>query len=416
MLGEITPSERRTRDLTAWVVLAGIVICFVLIFRWIFRVFTPPAEAGASPRGKWQFWRYRWAYVLMIPALLTIFVWQYLPLAMGSVLAFQDYKLMGDSEWVGVSNFGDLLYNRTFWDSIWNAMRYAILSISLTFLPPIILAILLQEVPRGKIFFRTIYYLPAVITGLVTVLLWKQFYDPSSYGALNSIAMAVPAWGYLGMGLALAWLAGAFARRALQHEMYLGMTIFIAGGVLLAMVCAAMAWPILWPRGGDGFSFAHLFATLREPIRWLQDPSKAMVACIIPGVWAGMGPGCLIYLAALKGIPDDYYEAADIDGATFIDKVLFIVFPMLKPLIMINFIGAFIAAWFGGTATILAMTGGGADTEVVGLFIWYKAFTFLQMGPATAAAWILGFMLIGFTVWNLRILSKLEFKTTGSKE
>jgi multiple sugar transport system permease protein len=132
-------------------------------------------------------------------------------------------------------------------------------------------------------------------------------------------------------------------------------------------------------------------------------------------VWAGMGPGCLIYLAALKGIPDDYYEAADMDGATFIDKILFIIFPMLKPLLIINFIGAFIHSWYGAEGNILVMTGGAANTEVAGLHIWYKAFTFLQFGPATAMAWMLGFMLIGFTVYQLRILARVEFRTTGEK-
>jgi multiple sugar transport system permease protein len=132
-------------------------------------------------------------------------------------------------------------------------------------------------------------------------------------------------------------------------------------------------------------------------------------------VWAGMGPGCLIYLAALKGIADDFYEAADIDGATFVDKILFVVFPILKPLLIINFVGVFIGSW-NSTANILAMTGGGAGTEVAGLHIFYKAFIFLKFGPATAMAWILGVMLIGFTVYQLRILSRLEFRTTGDKK
>ncbi len=61
------------------------------------------------------------------------------------------------------------------------------------------------------------------------------------------------------------------------------------------------------------------------------------------------------------------------------------------------------------------MTGGAANTEVAGLHIWFKAFTYLQFGPATAMAWMLGFMLIGFTVHQLRILSRMEFKTTGGK-
>ncbi|MDP6505097.1 MAG: sugar ABC transporter permease, partial [Planctomycetota bacterium] len=177
--------------------------------------------------------------------------------------------------------------------------------------------------------------------------------------------------------------------------------------------CFALAWPILKQ---DELPFLQrLFATLPEPYRWLDDSSTAMFCCVLPMIWAGMGPGCLIYLAALKGIADDFYEAGDVDGATFIDKILFIVFPILKPLIIINFIGVFIGSW-NSTANILVMTGGGANTEVTGLHIFYKAFIYLKFGPATAMAWMLGFMLIGFTVHQLRILSRMEFRTTGDKD
>ena len=140
-----------------------------------------------------------------------------------------------------------------------------------------------------------------------------------------------------------------------------------------------------------------------------------MLCCVLPMVWSGMGPGCLIYLAALKGIADDFYEAADIDGATFVDKILFVVIPILKPLLIIQFIGVFIRAW-ENSAFILAMTGGASQTEVAGLHIFYKAYMYLKFGPATAMAWILGFMLIGFTVHQLQILSRLEFKAAGAKK
>jgi len=133
-------------------------------------------------------------------------------------------------------------------------------------------------------------------------------------------------------------------------------------------------------------------------------------------VWAGVGPGCLIYLAALKGVPDELYEAADMDGATFSDKILFIVFPMLKVLLIINFVGVFIGSWLHASGNILAMTGGAANTEVADLHIFYQAFMFLRFGPATAMAWILGLMLIGFTVYQLQILSKIEFRTTEEKK
>ena len=185
----------------------------------------------------------------------------------------------------------------------------------------------------------------------------------------------------------------------------------VAGGIV-GWFFFSLALPILNQPGIPWYQ--ALLKTAPEPSRWLLDPKTAMFCCVLPMVWAGMGPGCLIYLAALKGIADDFYEAADIDGATFIDKILFIVIPILKPLLVINFVGVFIASW-KSSAFILAMTGGASQTTVAGLQIFYKAYLHLKFGPATAMAWILGFMLIGFTVHQLRILSRLEFKTTGDK-
>jgi multiple sugar transport system permease protein len=157
------------------------------------------------------------------------------------------------------------------------------------------------------------------------------------------------------------------------------------------------------------------FQRIDEPYQWLTNPDTAMLACVIPIVWAGMGPGCLIYLAALKGIADDFYEAGDIDGATFVDKILFIVFPYLKPLLIINFISVVIGA-FNSSQFILPMTGGSADTMVADLHIFFEAYMYLNFGMATAMAWMLGLMLIGFAVYNLQILSRLEFKAAGSKK
>lgn len=421
MIGIIKPEERRTRNLAASGVLALIAVTFFLVFRKVFRIFTPSDTAGLVRKGKWQFRRYRWAYLLMLPAVLTIFMWRYVPLARGSIMAFQDYRLVGESAWVGLDNFGDLLWDNFWWQSVWNALRYSFLIMALTFLPPIILAIMLQEIPRGRLLFRTIFYLPAVITGLVTVILWKQFYGPTEYGVLNSILMHIPAVVFLGIGGILLGIALVFARRMVLHEMKIAAVIFALGGVLLLLQFTFLARPILFPPQEPFFqSLLHipgrLFHVTPEPFRWLDDPRTAMLACVVPMVWAGMGPGCLIYLAALKGIPDDYYEAADVDGASVVDKILFVVFPILKPLILINFIGVFIRSWYGATGRILAMTGGSADTEVAGLHIFYKAFLYLKFGPATAAAWVLAFMLIGFTVHQLRILSRLEFRTTGGED
>ncbi len=428
MIGRITPREMFWRRVLAWTVLAAIFITFTFVFRRIFKAFSPPDDDLALAGKKWNFSKYHWAYVILLPACITILMWRYIPLGRGSVMAVLDYQLIGDSVFVGVDNFANLLVDSEWWQSVYNAIRYSFLVMALTFLPPIILAVLLQEIPQGKLFFRIVYYLPAVITGLVTALLWKQFYDPSRYGVLNRVVLSIPAIGFVALGLMLMVICLLFAYRLRIYEMYMSMWLFVVAGILLFITVGSLAMPVVFPhvdtaiRADTPFIsqlwiyFKRLFQFTPEAYQWLKSSDTAMIACVIPMVWAGMGPGCLIYLAALKGIPEDYYEAADLDGATFIDKILFVVFPSLKALIIIQFVGVFIQSWYSATANVLAMTGGGGNTETAGLHIWFTAFTYLKFGPATAMAWMLGFLLIGFTVHQLRILSRVEFKAnTGTK-
>ena len=96
-----------------------------------------------------------------------------------------------------------------------------------------------------------------------------------------------------------------------------------------------------------------------------------------------------------------------LDGAGIGGKIWYITLPTLYPLIVINFVGAFIGT-FHQMQNIFVMTGGAAGTRVLSLHIWYTAYADLKFGPATATAWILGSMLIGFTAWQLRILKKVE--------
>lgn len=427
MLGQVPPAERKLRDMTATLVLVFIGLGSLFAFRSIYNSFTPPHEIdknGKAITTSWGFKRYIWAYILILPAALTIFVWKYLPLGQGLIMAFQEYSLLGESAWVGIQNFGDVLFDKLWWLSVWNSARFSFLAISLSFIPPMILAILLQEVPKGKVFFRVMFYLPAVLTGLVTMVMWKQFY--SERGGLNIIINHTPAYVFVLVGVIVLWCCCKFASRLKFHLFYGTSAIVYGVGILLFATITSFAWPVLFPAHSPDATIwqtlldnlptisARLSDTHTEPIRWLTDPNHAMLAIVLPIVWAQLGPGCLIYLAALKSIPNDLYDAANIDGATFIDKILFIVLPYLKVIIIINFIGAFVGSIYGAADNVMAMTGGGANTEVSDLHIFYKAFVFLKFGHATAMAWILGFMLIGFTVYQLKILSRADFKTAGS--
>lgn len=417
MMGVVSPLDRIIRRGVAGLVLAAILAAFIMGFRQVTRVFSTPGPVAERQVGGRR--RVMWVALLLFPALLTVFLWHYVPLLSGSLMAFQDYRLLGASTWVGLDNFGDVLFDGAWWQAVLNSFRYSFLVLALTFLPPIALAVLLQEIPRGRLFFRLVFYLPAVVTGLVTILLWKEFFDPSEHGALNAIVLRIPAVGFLLTGMVLLVVSLLFANRLRLTGRRWAARGFAGAGVLILVTLGRMAWPILCP-GGEPLAVVlsqlpvRLFRHAPEAYHWLSDPDTAMLSCVIPMVWAGMGPGCLIYLAALKGIPDDFYEAADVDGATFIDKILFVVFPVLKPLILINFVGAFIGSFYAATGNILVMTGGAANTEVAGLHIWYKAFTFLQFGPATAAAWMLGVILVGFTVQQLKMLSRVEFRANGN--
>jgi len=84
--------------------------------------------------------------------------------------------------------------------------------------------------------------------------------------------------------------------------------------------------------------------------------------------------------------------------------------------VLINFVGSMIGAMKGSSGFIMAMTGGGpynpyGQTEVVGLHIFWEAFGYLRFGSAVAMGWVLGAMLIGFTLVQLQRLSRMEFRT-----
>ncbi len=324
---------------------------------------------------------------------------------------------MRDSVWIGVDNFANVIWEPQWWSSLYNSFCYSFLVVGLTFIPPIVLAVLLEEVPYGKILFRTIFYLPAVITGLVVIYLWKSFYGKEHTDLLNSLVLGIPAIGYTLIGLGVLVFLSMFARRLWLQQVRVVSIICVVVGVGLFIFFYTFTHDIVMDltTGTDVPWYYALFQKNLNPYDWLGDRKTALLSCVIPMVWAGMGPGCLIYLAALKGIAPDFYEAADIDGATFIDKILFIVIPTLKALLIIQFVGVFVASW-KSSAYILAMTGLDKKTKVAGLKIFEDAYVLLDFGTATSEAWMLGFLLIGFTIYQLRILSRLEFKTTGNKD
>jgi multiple sugar transport system permease protein len=124
---------------------------------------------------------------MLAPALISITLWSYYPLLRGVLMAFRDYHIVGESPWVGFDNFILVASDWGFWCSAGRTLKYVFLTLALGFFTPVILAILLSEIPRGKVFFRTLYFLPHLTSTLVITLLWQLMYDPTEKGMLNQI-------------------------------------------------------------------------------------------------------------------------------------------------------------------------------------------------------------------------------------
>ena len=353
LLGIIPPDVQKFRNVVTFFIVVFMALSFFFLLRYTLQTHMSKMQTDAVGEtlmaAKFHRRHHLTGWLIVAPALISIALWSYFPLMRGSLMAFQDYKIVGETTWVGLENFSNAFFNADFWMTMKRTVLFAGLSLSMGFCAPIILALMLHEIPRFKVLFRTLYYLPAVTTGLVIMLLWKQFYMPGESGSLNHVLLKLQA--------------------------------------------------------------------IKEPKDWLNDFLWVMPSIILPAVWASVGPGCIIYLAALRAIPEELYEASDLDGGGFFQKFTTITIPYLKILIIINFVGAFVGA-FKASENILIMTGGGPSeaSKVLGLEIFYNAYMYLKFGYAVSMAWVLGFMLIGFTVFQLRILSNIQFKTASASE
>lgn len=138
---------------------------------------------------------------------------------------------------------------------------------------------------------------------------------------------------------------------------------------------------------------------------WLSDTTWAMPAVILVSVWQGIGYPMVILLAGLQGIPHDLYEAAKIDGASFWNQFWKITIPLLTPTLFFLMITQFISS-FQVFGIIYVMTQGGPAnaTSVYIYYLYQTAFSFGQMGYASAMAWILFTIIavVTFIQWKLQ--------------
>jgi multiple sugar transport system permease protein len=287
-------------------------------------------------------------YICVSPWLIGFVVFGAGPIIFSLIISFCRYDVLSPAVWIGGDNYTHILGFHTeastgqlapndphFWKSLWNT-AYMIVSVPLMIVVGLALAMLLNTRAKGLAFFRTIFYLPAIVPAVAAFLLWIWVFDPVQ-GLLNRALMAV---------------------------------------------------------GVD------------DPPYWLNDPAWAKPALIIMGLWAA-GGGMIIWLAGLKEIPESLYEAARIDGANRFQQFTQVTLPLLTPYIFFNFLMGMIGVFQTFESAYVMTDGGPADAT---LFYAYKlfneSFRYLNMGVASAMAWVLFLVVLGITLLQMWLSKK----------
>lgn len=221
-------------------------------------------------------------------------------------------------------------------------------------------------------------------------LFWKSIFNTVRY-----MLMAIP----LEMGLSL--LFALLLNKGMKGLPFFR-TVFFAPSV-----CSIVAMAMVWRQIFDyklGLLNSIVGFLGGSQIPWLMLPATAMPAVVIMSVWQGVGYSMLLWLGALQGVPQTYYDAVVVDGAGPWAKFRYVTWPLITPTAFFMLIIDIIASFQVFQQTFV-LTGGGPrqSTYTLILFIYEKAFRNFLFGDASAAAYVLFFIMLALTVIQFRL-------------
>jgi multiple sugar transport system permease protein len=206
---------------------------------------------------------------------------------------------------------------------------------------------------------------------------------------------------------------GGFAAALLLHQGFRGRALvrtvtllpWIIPGIVVALV-----WEWLYqPNYGVINDLLVRSGLLRDRVAWLSDPVLAMPAVIATNVWRGVPFFAIMLLAGLQAIPDDIYEAARVDGAGVTQRFWHITLPLLRPIIVVATATRII--WtFNYADLIFVMTSGGPAnaTQITSTYTLLQAYSNLDFGYAATLSIVLLLIMLGFTVFYLKVTRGVE--------
>ncbi|MEV6158866.1 sugar ABC transporter permease [Nonomuraea sp. NPDC052129] len=295
---------------------------------------------GLIGAGLWGALRARWIsrntaafWLFVSPWIVGFVIFTGGPMVYSLVLSFMDWDLIDPAKFTGLANYKEALSDPALGQAIKVTLTYAVVSVPLQTLLSLGVALLMNVRVRGVNVFRTIWYLPSLVTGVAQAVLFIWVFHPS-YGLVN--------------------------------------------GVLRLF-------------GVDG-------------PKWLFDADWALPAVILMSLWT-VGGNMIIYLAGLQDVPKSLYEAAAIDGAGRRHSLWHITLPQVSPVIFFNVVTGLIGAMQTFTQGYVVTHNGGGPSDSLLFYVLYlyqNAFSFFQMGYASALAWILFAMIMVLTALVFR--------------
>lgn len=221
---------------------------------------------------------------------------------------------------------------------------------------------------------------------------------------LTLLNTAVYTLGVVPFGAAASLGLALLLNRKLVLSGFFRTTYFLP--VITSTVAIAIVWLWLYDDNNGLFNMVLRRFGL-SGIPWLVSSKYALLSVIIMTIWKNAGYHMIILLAGLQSIPDTFYEAADIDGASSWQKFRYITWPNIIPAMLFVLITNTIFT-FQAFGQIYTMTGGGPSksTSVIVYYLYQRAFEAREMGYASAVSWVIFIILFILTVLQLKIAKR----------
>lgn len=274
-----------------------------------------------------------------------------------------------------------------------NLLPYALIA------PTYILFIIFFLIPLGYSFYLSLvdwngFSVDRTFVGLDNYV--RLFGDPKFFNALKNtltyIIIAIP------VSVSLSLVLSYILNKTIVGFQVLKAVFFLPHIVSLVAVGVVWSWIFLPDRYGLVNSI--LVSLGFEAQGWFHDVNLAMASLIIIGVWKSIGYNMVIFIAGLMAIPPNLYEAADIDGASGVQKFFRITVPMLRPTVFFVMVTSTTYALFQIFDVIKVTTDGGpiGKTEMLVTYLYKVGFEQYQMGYASAIAFVLFFMTVTIVI------------------